>query len=213
MKEKRAKVNAYHLVDFIDEGPVDAEKVILLLHGYGERSKTIYKKLKSELPADQRIICPNGPFPMPKKTDDGFKMSYAWYYFDPITEQFFIDYDLPATLLQNFMISNGFDKLPLTIIGYSQGGYLAPFVGQKLKNTKQVVGINCRFRYDMLGPTLNYKLDAIHGQKDELVDPVKAQESFNVLRNRGIKGEFYMVEEEGHPISPPIKKVLAKLIG
>ena len=213
MKINREKVNGYHLVDYIDEGPVDAEKIILLLHGYGERSNTIFKKLKSELPGDHRIICPNGPFPMPKKTENGFKMSYAWYFFDPVTEQFFIDYDLPATLLQNFMVSKGFDHLPLTIIGYSQGGYLAPFVGQKLSNTTHVVGINCRFRYDMMGSTINYKLDAIHGKKDDLVDPVKAQESFNVLTKRGIKGEFYIIEGEGHGISPQIKNCLAKIIG
>jgi len=213
MNENRAKINGYHLVDFIDEGPTDAKKLILLLHGYGEKAKTIFKNLRSMLPKDHRVICPNGPFPMPKKTNEGFKMSYAWYFFDPITEQFFIDYDLPATLLHSFMVSQGLDQLPLTIIGYSQGGYLAPFVGQKLKNTTHVVGINCRFRYDMMNTTVNFKLDAIHGEKDELVDPVKAQKSFNILKKRGIKGEFYGIVGEGHTISPPVKKCLEKILG
>jgi len=212
MNEARTKIDSYHLVDFLESGPDDFKKIYLLLHGYGERAKTIFRKLKSELPEDCKIICPNGPFPMPKKTNEGFKMSFAWYFFDPITEKFFIDYDLPATLLQNFMREKGCDKLPLTIIGYSQGGYLAPFVGQKLPNTTHVVGINCRFRYDMLGTQINFKLDAIHGLSDDMVDPFKARESFNVLKNRGIRGKFYEIEGEGHALSPLIKECLVKII-
>jgi len=213
MKEKRTKIDSYHLVDFTEYGPDDAKETILLLHGYGEKAETIFRKLSSVLPSDVKIICPNGPFPMPKKTDEGFKMSYAWYFFDPIREQFFIDYDLPATLLQKFIKTQDLDQLPLTIIGYSQGGYLAPFVGQKLSNTTHVIGINCRFRYDMMNSEINFRLDAIHGAADNLVDPVKAHKSFNILKNKGIKGEFHIIEGEGHTLSNPIKKCLAKIIG
>lgn len=213
MKENRVKISGYHLVDFLESGPDDAKKIILLLHGYGERGKTIFKKLKSVLPGDAKIICPNGPFPMPKKTNDGFKMSYAWYFFDPITEKFFIDYDLPAYLLEQFFKAKGYDKLPLTIIGYSQGGYLAPFVGQRLEQTSHVVGINCRFRHDMLKNNFAFRLDAINGSIDDLVDPDQAEKSFYVLKKKGINGEFYKIDGEGHEITPPIKENLAKIIG
>ena len=39
------------------------KRVILLLHGLGQRGKRIYRKLLAQLPSDALIIAPNGPFP------------------------------------------------------------------------------------------------------------------------------------------------------
>lgn len=212
METTRVKVPSYHLVDFIKNECSNPKRVILLLHGYGEKGQKIFKRLIDYLPHDSLVIAPNGPFPLPAKTDEGYKLSFAWYFFDPIREKFFIDYDLPSELLKNFYPQFKLPDLPLIIIGYSQGGYLAPFVGEKIPQTKHVIGINCRFRYDKLGQNLKFILDGIHGKNDLVVDPQRALESFEVLKKRGTKGNFYFIENEAHLLSEPIKKKVQELL-
>ena len=212
METTRIKVPSFHLVDFITNRCPNPKKVILLLHGYGERGQKIYKRLIDYLPKDVLIISPNGPFPLPVKTEEGFKLSFAWYFYDNIKEQFFIDYDLPSELLMNFYIQLNLPNLPLTIIGYSQGGYLAPFVGEKISQTSHVIGINCRFRYDKLKESLDFKLDGIHGKNDKTVDPLAALKSFEILKNRGVNGKFYFIENEGHHLNEPFKEKIKELI-
>lgn len=212
METTRIKVPSFHLVDYIKNDCPNPKRVILLLHGYGEKAQKIFKRLIEYLPKDSLVIAPNGPFPLPVKTEDGYKLSFAWYFFDPIKDKFFIDYELPSELLKNFYQQLDLPNLPLTIIGYSQGGYLSPLVGAKIPQTNHVIGINCRFRYDKLENGINFKLDGIHGKLDEVVDPNRAKESFEILKKRGIKGNFYFIENEGHLLSEPIKEKIQELL-
>jgi predicted esterase len=212
METTRIKVPSFHLVDYIKNDCPNPKRVILLLHGYGEKAQKIFKRLIEYLPEDSLVIAPNGPFPLPVKTEDGYKLSFAWYFFDPIKDKFFIDYELPSELLKNFYQKLELPNLPLTIIGYSQGGYLAPLVGAKIPQTNHVIGINCRFRYDKLGQDINFKLDGIHGKSDDVVDPIRALESFEILKKRGIKGNFYYIENQGHLLTEPIKEKIQELL-
>lgn len=212
METTRIKVQSFHLVDFIKNDCPDPKRIIMLLHGYGEKAQKIFKRLIDYLPQETLVIAPNGPFPLPIKTEDAYKLSFAWYFFDPIKERFFIDYDLPSELLKNFHQQLNLPHLPLTIIGYSQGGYLAPFVGEKIPQTTHVIGINCRFRYDKLGKDLQFMLNGIHGKNDSVVDPQRALDSFEILKKRGVVGNFYFIENEGHLLTDPIKEKIRELV-
>jgi len=119
METTRIKVPSFHLVDYIKNDCPNPKRVILLLHGYGEKAQKIFKRLIEYLPKDSLVIAPNGPFPLPVKTEDGYKLSFAWYFFDPIKDKFFIDYELPSELLKNFYQQLDLPDLPLTIIGRS----------------------------------------------------------------------------------------------
>ena len=212
METTRIKVPSFHLVDYIKNDCPNPKRVILLLHGYGEKAQKIFKRLIGYLPEGSLVIAPNGPFPLPVKAEDSYKISFAWYFFDPIKDKFFIDYELPSELLKNFYQQLNLPNLPLTIIGYSQGGYLAPLVGEKIPQTSHVIGINCRFRYDKLKEVPNFKLDGIHGKNDIVVDPSRALESFEILKKRGLRGNFYLLENEGHLLSEPFKEKIKELL-
>ena len=209
----RIKVQSFHLVDYIQNDCSNPSKIILLLHGYGESSQKIFKRLIDYLPKRRFGYCTKSAISFPLPTDDGYKISFAWYFFDNKKGEFFIDYDLPSELLKNLFIQLKLKDLPLTIIGYSQGGYLAPFVGEKIPQTKHVIGINCRFRFDKLQDKLNFKIDAIHGEQDESVDPIRAKESFGVLKDRGASGDFYILKNEGHRLTLPFREKIRELIG
>lgn len=213
MKEiKRLKVPCYHYADYIlQKGPAP-KRVYLLLHGYGESSEKIYKRLEPILPKNSIIIAPNGFFPLPKMSLSGVKLNFAWYFFDPVIKKYLIDYDLPATFLKN-LVDEVIDKtLPITIIGYSQGGYLSPFVAQKINQVDHVIAVNCNYKYDMLEEPLNFKMDGIHGRQDSIVDPIQAEESHKELQRRGMKGNFYGLEEEDHKFTTPYLTLIEKLV-
>lgn len=212
MNHQRIEFESKHYCDVVKKSLGTPNKCYVLLHGYGESGEVIYKRFSSLLTTDCLILAPNGPFPMPIRTEDGFKMTFAWYFFDPVKLKFFIDYGLPAQFLKNVFEQLIPKDLPVTIIGYSQGGYLAPFAGFECPNTKQVIGINCGYKYERYPQNISFKINAIHGQEDIVVDPLKAQKEHQHLKELGVHGEFQMIEGEGHRLTKPFLEIIKKLI-
>jgi predicted esterase len=209
MEMTRAAIKTWTWADYSfspgkDQG--SEAPVILLLHGFAERARRILKVLGPSLPQDSCLLAPNAPFPLPKKIfpENGnpyYQIGFAWYFFDDIKEEFYIDYSYPAHWLTKLLAHLELNHRPLIIIGYSQGGYLAPFVALENPQTIGVIGINCRFRHDMLSPSPpSYPLYALHSVKDDKVCPKRAKSSFNELVTRGYRGEFLEVNSTGHDI-------------
>ena len=191
----------------------------LLLHGYAERGEKIFNRIAPILPSNGEIIAPNGPFPLPgrfplsvAREEQQFVQSFAWYFYDRATERFFIDYAIPARLLGNLM--KQWDDLPVTIIGYSQGGYLSLFAAQEIPRCDHIIGINGAWRDDKLPQDLSLKLriDSINGERDEIVDPQRAQKAHQRLLARGANGAFYSIKGEEHRWGEGLKNKLQQII-
>jgi hypothetical protein len=60
---------------------------------------------------------------------------------------------------------------------------------------------------------LNFKIDGLHGEQDESVDPMRAKESFGVLKERGALGDFYILKNEGHRLTIPFREKIQELLG
>ena len=102
---------------------------------------------------------------------------------------------------------------PIHIIGYSQGGYLAPFVGLKLENTVQTIAINAEYKYNLLPQEkFNFSMHGINGVDDDVVDPINAQNSHQKLLNQGNSGQFFLLEDTAHPINDQIHRTLQQLV-
>ena len=205
----KCQVSSPYWIDYRLEGNPEGNRIYLLLHGYGENGDTVFRHMAPGLfpsDGDALILAPNAPFPLPPKDEKGrpvgLPVAFAWYFFDPIQEVFHIDYSCPASILKALLSHLGLHERPTTVIGFSQGGYLAPFVGKKVASVDHVIGMACRFREDKLGGNLSFRLDGIHGSEDGLVDPHNAQKSHEkLLRDRkggGVEGQFYLLEGEGH---------------
>jgi len=98
--------------------------------------------------------------------------------------------------------------LPKCIAGYSQGGYLAPFLAKNLSGVSQVIGINGRFRDEQLSGPLPFRLDGVNGEQDAFVDPVRARECHAAIVASGVQGSFIMVPDAGHGIGPGIREAV-----
>jgi predicted esterase len=191
------------------------EEIIFLLHGYGEEGSKIHHQLKSVLPTDALIVAPNGPFLIPERTETGYRAGYSWYFYEPVSDSYIVDMTAAVGVLKELhtkLDSKG--ELPVTIIGFSQGGYLAPFVGQTFGATTQgVIRINYKFLNDKLEALPKFQMDLIQGEKDEVVNLEQVRGSFQKLQARGVRGGFHPVPELGHRIRPSALEVLSRVLG
>ncbi len=211
MSNKRLKIQSFHYADIETAGDSRSKKLFLLLHGYGESGHKMLKRLRPYLPSDAYLLAPNGVYPLPARTEEGYQMGFAWYFFDPVSLKYFIDYDLPASFLKSLVEELGLQNKEITIIGYSQGGYLAPFAGEKLEQCKQVISVNANYKYEMYNYPIPFKFYGLNGMKDEIVDPHNAQKSFEKLLEKGVSGKFFGFPEDGHRFSRPFLEKIKEL--
>lgn len=209
MHEQRSLITATFPVDSIVIKPDEHHEktpVYLLLHGFGQRAKRLFRQWGELFDQNDCLVIPNAPFPMPRKNKDPqtgeyyYQIPRAWYFYNNLKDEFLIDYDFPSQLLAEFIDHLDLSKNPLCIIGYSQGGYLAPFVGARLKQTKHVIGVNCRFREDKLPDSLDFRLDAFHADQDSQVDYKRSSESYQKIFPRVAAGEFITWSGKDHEL-------------
>ncbi len=187
------------------------KEVILLLHGLGERGKRIYRKLLPALPSDALVLAPNAPFPVPRK--DGKKdYGYSWYFYDKVQQEYFINQNLAKFWLRDLLQIENPKALPVTIIGFSQGGYLAPVVAQEIAETKLVIGLSCEFRHHLITRRPAFRLVALHGKNDDVVTSQLALDQIETLNRKGIPVEFQLVEETNHEISAIMTRLIQKIL-
>jgi len=103
-------------------------------------------------------------------------------------------------------------RKPTTVIGYSQGGYLAPKVAEVIPAVDTVVGMACAFRNTKFEFRQNVILHQINAINDLVVDYENAKEEFQTLRERGNVGQFISLTESGHKLDEHYLDELKTLI-
>ena len=179
-------------------------QAFLLLHGLQERGRRIFRKLSPYLPKDALILSPDAPFP--------FERGYTWYFFDRTTQTYQVPMSEAIGKLKIYLAEQNPENLPLTIIGFSQGGYLAPVLAHELQNVQLVLGLGCEFRSNLIPDSFNLPLVGLHGAEDKIVPPAMALEQIERLKERGIECKFSLVENTGHEINPQMGLAVQKVI-
>jgi phospholipase/carboxylesterase len=177
------------------------KEAFLLLHGLSERGRRIYRKLYSALPEGCIVMAPNAPFPMPRVKEDKMYMGHAWYIYDGIQQKYVIDKTWAINCLKEIVKISNPNKLPLTIIGFSQGGYLGWEAGLQIPETKLMIGLGCEFRAGLFKTTPAFPLVAIHGSDDPVIRVEKAHAEVLALRDKDIHCDWHQIEGTTHEIS------------
>ena len=188
------------------------KRVILLLHGLGQRGKRIYRKLLAQLPSDALIIAPNGPFPIPRQKEGRADFGHAWYFYDKHQGSYFVPMDLSIHWLKDLLKIENPTHLPVTIIGFSQGGYMSPHVGLAIPETQLVIGLACEFRSNLIHKSPTFKLIALHGELDEIVTPGAQKSAIDLLKMKGIEVDYHLIPNTGHEITTEMAKVVNSLL-
>jgi predicted esterase len=201
-------------MDAVLERPEGASRVFVLLHGFNQSGLRIFEKLRPCLPATAAVFAPNALFPMlDRGAGDGLRVGFSWYFYDGRVDEYFIEPESAVEFVLSGLEAYGLNDLPVTWIGFSQGGYLAPFCAARHLRTERVIGINCEYLIDEVldqpQGRLPFRIDAIHGALDETVREESGRQSFERFRAHVKAGEFYSIPDSSHRIDGAI---LAKLL-
>lgn len=194
--------------------------LILLLHGYLENGRSILRPLEEALPDDAVVLAPHGIFPQPqlfrKPTHRGVRWSYAWYFYNSFERDYYMDMRYAVEFLAQGVRELGYADLPKIVIGFSQGGYLAPVVAERLEKVRQVIGIGSEFLTEELKEPEKsaraYRIDALHGEDDDKVSLADSLLGFEGMKKIGFAGEFHRFPGAGHEITPEMRETIRRIL-
>lgn len=192
LKEQTIDVITRTKASFLLREKEQKDHLYILLHGYMSNAQRMWNRFSERFPRDTNLLAINGPYPIPIKKDEGYIMSYSWYFFDPIEKKYFISYDVCTDYTYNVTAQLGYEQSSKTLIGFSQGGYASVHIAKKLLNVQRIIGIGCAFVTDQPTWRGNMQVHALHGEEDDIVSLQHSKEHFDKLpsSNRGVYETF-----------------------
>ncbi len=188
----------------------------MFFHGYSDHGGSFFRRLfRDGIPEalqDVAILIPNGPFPTPVKSETGWREAYSWYFYNDAEQTMLID---PSTAVQgcrSLIQKFGYTDLPKIMVGFSQGGYLAPYLSSRVKNVKEIVAVSTGYRPDFYPEGETWKVTAIHGSKDEIFSVANARKAHAAILARGFEGEFIEIPNLTHVASPEVGAAVTERI-
>ena len=154
-------------------------------------------------------------FLLQKKNE--FIPTYAWYFFDPFKKEYYVNLGPSADYIQSIMTrlyekNPAYQELPITVIGYSQGGYLAPKIAEIIPNVDQVIGLACVFRNNQFSFNQKTQYHQIHSDSDLVVNQDGALDEFKVLKERGNIGRFIEIKGTSHRLNDDYLEALKSVL-
>tara|TARA_B100000029_G_scaffold459740_1_gene490146 strand:+ start:1974 stop:2648 length:675 start_codon:yes stop_codon:yes gene_type:complete len=204
------------------------DKLVFLLHGYGDNGENFIPLAKSLYDSESNInfYAPNAPSPVPQ-----FPTGRQWFELYPNginfneagpKEKELLKQDCIASLklIQNY-ISNLCLKYNLSlrdcfILGFSQGAMMS-FEFGKFAN-EYLAG--CILLSGRILPSENHEkkkfnktpILIIHGDQDEVLVPKYFFEACDILKNNNFLFESHLIKNEAHTISKDILNISKKFI-
>lgn len=178
----------------------DFDEVALLLHGFQLDGYFMFKRYAKKFGERTKVVSPNAPFLVPLKKGTEWSPRYGWYFYDASKKSFYINYDPAAIWLRDLMKKINPEGKKTTVIGYSQGGYIAPKAAELIPETRKVIGINSIFRSERFKVRPEVAYHQVNGSLDEIVSPQEAREEYDKMSEQNPQGKFLLVEAE-HPLN------------
>lgn len=197
--------------------PVEKPRALaIFFHGYADHSGSFMRRLYPEgLPeslSDIAILAPNGPFPTPVKSENGWREAYAWYFYIESEDRMMIDPSAAAKASELLIQKLGYEELPKILIGFSQGGFFAPYLASRIQNVKEVVAIGAGYRSDFYPTNQNWKITAIHGSNDSMFPIDNTRRAHQKILQQGYSGEFIEIPSLAHEVSAELGSITTERI-
>jgi predicted esterase len=193
-----------------------SKKTVLLLHGYQDSASALLKRAFTEDPEefDFNILAPNGLYPVPVKADVGFREAYAWYFVDGARKFVLVAPEIAQENLYRLIGHLNLLDHQFVIVGFSQGGILAPFVAKKLETVSGIVGVGTMFFSEYYkGLDSSLPVDSIHGIDDDVITLQTSQTGYDELKKAESRpGSFYSIKGLKHTLDDEGRKKLRELI-
>lgn len=187
--------------------------VVFCMHGYQDHALSMIRRLgwwdRADLPF--QICAINGPFPVPIWQADGFKEAYSWYFRDTSRELDFVSPNTTASRLKIMIDDLGLTSVPKVLVGFSMGGYLAPYMAAELQNVKGIVGIGCGYNADAYANCPPLTVHAVHGEQDERIPIAGSKQDFAQVIAAGHNGQYHAIPGLTHKVQESIEPLVRRL--
>lgn len=185
----------------------------LLLHGFMQTAERVSKLLEPSL-AESGIcaVSIQAPFPVYKQLPDRYRVGYSWYFYDHLSKVHVIKKETAVQFISSVLEHLGELEEISTVIGFSQGAYLAPHVASVLPKAQLVVGIGGRFMADQFSSPPQFDLVQIHGSDDQVVDPELTRIQHEQLVNKGVNSQLHVLQGVGHEINDLVRAQLSTVL-
>lgn len=206
MENNTSRINVSTIlpIDYIEMGNQHAKETLLVLHGFAQNNEQIkemlVEKLAKEVLEKYRILIPNGLLPIPKIRPKIIHYRYSWYFYDHSKGQYHIDMQAPIMALNGLLAGLNISAQDVTLLGYSQGGYLAPIMASKTSGLKASIAINANTRVDKLGEFKDFKHLSIHNEGDPIVEFDNSYKSYESMKEEIPNTSFQSFKIDSHEI-------------
>ena len=188
---------------------------LVALHGQGLSAQR-FKKILAHLPTSRPILIPEAPYPFEIRSSDRLDVGYSWYMYTGDQDDFRAELERSEAyllgLLDTVSDKHGIDSTGATLLGFSQGGYLAGFMGlRQPQRFAQLVLASTRLKTEFLSEELDRgvlpRLLVVHSEADEATPWKRSLEHVERFREAGGKAHV-ILHDRGHRLP---RRVLAEV--
>lgn len=179
--------------------------VVFALHGMGQHEDLMRRWLAPLLKHPWIFCFPRGPLPYEIRMPEKMRIGYAWYVFDGDQAALRASMALASTHLLNIQdaIRKAYPTGRSAIVGFSQGGYLAPVVATNEPQRFHAAASLCgRLKHEFMPEPGNTRLAQLSGGKDASITPELTAAGVAGARGRGYEVAEFTDPEAGHEVSP-----------
>ncbi len=196
-----------HDSDFTLSVPADLHRpadggdgsLLVALHGQGMSPKRFARQVLPALPPGWSALIPQGPLPFEIRRPGSFKQGNAWYVYLGDDEGFVRSMQRTEAwlldVIDRTVADAGLDPDRVSLLGFSQGGYLAAYVGVRhASRFRRLVVAGGRIKHEVLEDAAraaaadhpDFRVLDVHGADDPSVALEAVAASVEAIRSCGL---------------------------
>lgn len=200
----------------VRDGRSDSAGTVILLHGYQDHALSMTRRMgwleRPDLPF--QILAINAPFPVPVWKTDGFVEAYSWYFRDTSRDLMIVNPLDTAAEVANLIKQVLPSDRKIALFGFSQGGYLAPYLARHLQNVRSIIAVGSGYppeAYAALSPE-QLTVFGLHGEYDDRWPTQSSVDAHKRLLTKGFRGEFHTIPGLDHRVDPMLEPYILRFV-
>ena len=183
----------------------------VLIHGFAQSGRQFYSSVSTVL-ENYNVLALDAPWPFVRRVDGEIDMTYSWYFFDKRSNHYLTPLSLAVDYASEIVSKVVPESTVKILIGYSQGGYVVPYLLGRVPGVSKAITINSRWRSeDLQLKGWEGRAYCLNSEEDQLIDAQRAKTCFDEIVRQGVKGQFITVSG-GHEINAPVLNELQGLL-
>lgn len=199
--------------------------LLVALHGMGMSAESFARHVLPATPPGTTLLLPQGPLPYEIRRDTGIRQGNSWYVYlgdeEPFLRSMRRTEDWLLGVVDDAVDSLDLDPARVSLLGFSQGGYLAGYVGVRhALRFRRLVVAGGRIKHEVLereardAARTPLRLLAVHGDQDESVSVDAVRAGVEAIGEAGVPVQFRTFSV-GHAVlkDPSCQATVREFIG